>query len=220
MNVSKHIPLDYKKPSSAELAEKSRSFLELMRKRRSVRHFSEEEIPFEVIKNIVKTALPAPSGANRQPWKFVIVRDADTKRKIRTAAEAAEKLNYEKRFPPEMKEDLKALKTGWKKEFLETAPVLIAVFKEKYRLREGKKEKTYYAAESTGIACGFLIAAIHNAGLVTLPYTPAPAKFITEILKRPENESPFILFPVGYPAEGAEVPELEKGTFEEKAVLV
>jgi len=203
-----------------QLRERAREFHRLMRRRRSVRAFSSRPVPLEVIKTIVRTAATAPSGANKQPWRFVIVRDPEVKRTIRLAAEKEEREFYQHRATREWLEDLDQFKTDWHKEFLEVAPYLIVVFKKVYDVESGMHRKNYYVMESVGIACGFLLAAIHHAGLVALTHTPSPMGFLREILKRPENEKPYLLIPVGYPAEGARVPILKKKPFEEIATVV
>ena len=188
-----------------------------MRTRRSVRAFSEEPVPLELIENAISAAASAPSGANQQPWRFVVVQDPKVKRRIRKAAEAEEKQNYEHRFPGEWLDVLAQFGTDWHKEFLETAPYLIVVFRIDYGLREGdtdeQKRKHYYVQESVGIACGFLLAALHWCGLATLTHTPSPMGFLSEILERPKNERPYLLIPVGYPAADATVPPLAKKTW-------
>ena len=186
---------------------------ELMReilKRRSIRDFSSEEIPDMVIKNVLKTAMAAPSGANKQPWKFVVVKDENIKRKIRIAAEEEEKKFYEQRATEDWLKDLNKFGTDWKKPFLEVAPVLIIVFRQSYDNSEGGKRKNYYVNESVGIACGFLLMALQNAGLVSLTHTPSPMGFLERILERPKNEKAYLLIPIGFPAENAEVPILNK----------
>ncbi len=195
----------------------SRRFLDEMKSRRSVRHFSERSVPLEVIKNIVKTAALAPSGANKQPWKFMIVQDTEIKREIRIAAEKEEKEFYRKRASTAWLKDLEIFETNEYKEFLEKAPYLIVVFKVSYDLETNPPSKHYYVNESVGIACGMLITAIHKAGLVTLTHTPSPMKFLREILNRPKNEKPFLLLPVGHPAEDAKVPIISKKRFDEVA---
>ncbi len=194
----------------------SENFKNLMVKRRSIRHFSSKPVSEKIIKNIITVANSAPSGANKQPWTFCIIQDENIKKEIREMAEHEEKLSYEQRMPPEWLEDLAPLQTNWEKPFLETAPYLIVVFKKLYEIRPGgTKQKYYYVSESTGIATGFLIAAIHNAGLVTLTHTPSPMNFLSKILNRPENEKPFLLLPVGYPAADCWVPEIKKKAVEE-----
>jgi iodotyrosine deiodinase len=203
-------PLEYIKPSELELEEHSRSFLELMKKRRTVREFSDESVPENVIRNCIEAAGTAPSGAHMQPWHFVVVRDPQIKKQIRLAAEKEERINYEMRYSDEMKKDIEKLETNFEKPFLEHAPVLIAVFKESYRIENNIRRKNYYVNESVGIATGLLITALHYAGLVCLPHTPSPMRFLNEILKRPGNESPTIILPVGFPAEGTRVPDLNR----------
>jgi len=188
--------------------------------RRSVRDFSSEPVPIGLVQEAVRVACGAPSGANLQPWHFVIVSDAATKRAIRLAAEREERINYERRFPPEWKARLGPLGTDWHKEFLETAPHLIVVFAVIYerdytRGTPGEIVKHYYVSESVGIATGFLITSLHLAGLVTLTHTPSPMGFLRTILRRPENEKPYLLLPVGYPAPDAAVPVIERKPLDE-----
>lgn len=211
------VRLSFSPPSEQEVLASARTFREEMETRRSLRFFSDRPLSPEVLEDLIMTASSAPSGANKQPWKFVIVTNPALKRKIREAAEAEEKEFYERRAPEEWLEDLKPFGTDWEKEFLEVAPALIVVFKQLYEPHEDGKRKHYYVSESVGIACGFLIAAIHQAGLVTLTHTPSPMKFLEEILQRPAHEKAFLLLPVGYPAEDAEVPVLTKKSFEEVA---
>lgn len=203
--------------SPEESLRRAREFYEFMNRRRSVRHFSDKPVPREWIELAIRTAGTAPSGANRQPWKFVAVNDPELKRKIRIAAEAEERESYEGgRMPPEWLEALQPLGTDWHKEFLEIAPWLVVCFRENYGVKEdGSRITNYYVHESVGIACGLFIAAIHSMGLVTLTHTPSPMGFLSKILGRPENEKPFILFPVGYPAENAKVPDIKRKAFEE-----
>ena len=212
--------LDHRIYAEEEMKTRASNYLELMKSRRSVRDFSDKPVSFEIIKTIVETALLAPSGANKQPWTFVIVQNQEIKRKIRLAAEKEEKENYGHRFTDEWLEDLNQFGTDWHKEFLETAPYLIVIFKKIYDLDEEGKHKNYYVNESVGIAAGFLLTAIHNAGLAVLTHTPSPMGFLSEILQRPENEKPFLLIPVGYPMEDAQVPVLQKKTFEEATILI
>jgi nitroreductase len=190
-----------------------------MRTRRSVREFSAEPVPLELIENAIRAAATAPSGANQQPWRFVVVRDPKIKRQIRLAAEAEEKKNYEQRFPAALLEALACLGTDWHKEFLETAPYLIAVFRIDYGVEGGRKHKHYYVSESVGIAVGFLLVALHLSGLATLTYTPSPMEFLGRILGRPNNERPFVVIPVGYPAPEATAPVLPKKGLDELIVL-
>lgn len=191
-----------------------------MAKRRSVRHFSSEPVPRELIECAIRAAATAPSGANQQPWHFVAVSDPATRRAIRVAAEAEEKENYERRFPEEWLATLAQFDTTWEKPFLETCPWLIAVFRVDYGLTpDGGKIKHYYVQESVGIATGFLLAALHLAGLATLTHTPSPMGFLSSILDRPANERPFLLIPVGYPAECCEVPAIARKPFDSIAAF-
>lgn len=212
--------LKHKVVSEKDVISSSQHFLNEMRNRRSVRHFSDRPIPLEAIKNIVMTASSAPSGANKQPWKFIIIQDVEIKRKIRIAAEKEEKEFYANRASKAWLKDLEVFETNEHKEFLETAPYLIVVFKILYENEIGLKRKHYYVNESVGIACGMLITAIHKAGLVTLTHTPSPMGFLQEILSRPKNEKPFLLLPIGYPAEEAKVPIISKKKFEEVAEIL
>lgn len=215
----KFIELEFKRLSAEEQEERSKSFLGRMRSRRTVRDFSPAPIAPGVLKNILNTATTAPSGANLQPWRFVVVTDPEIKKRIRIEAEKEEKENYERRFPQEWKDELNQFGTDWHKPFLEIAPVLIVIFKESYRTTDdGNHEKNYYVNESVGLASGFLLAAIHNAGLVSLTHTPSPMNFLRDILGRPANEKPFLLIPVGFPADGAVVPNIRKKSFEEMVV--
>ncbi len=214
------IKLNHKSLSEKDVVSNSQKFLNDMKSRRSVRHFSDKPVPLEVIKNIIMTASSAPSGANKQPWKFIIVQEAELKRKIRIAAEIEEREFYEKRAPQTWLNDLRELETNWQKEFLETAPYLIVVFKVLYQEDAKLKRKHYYVNESVGIACGMLIAAIHKAGLATLTHTPSPMGFLHEILNRPKNEKPFLLLPVGYPADNVKVPNISKKNFEDVAEIL
>ncbi len=198
----------------------SKQFLTKMLQRRSVRDFSDRQVSKEIIGNILSVANTAPSGANKQPWTFCAVQDHDLKKQIREAAEHEEQLSYDGRMPDQWLEDLAPLQTDWRKPFLEMAPWLIVVFKKSYDIGiEGKKRNNYYVVESTGVATGFLIAAIHNAGLVTLTHTPSPMNFLSKLLNRPENEKPFLLLPVGYAADECWVPELKKKTMDQVSVF-
>ncbi|MBK6623231.1 MAG: nitroreductase family protein [Saprospirales bacterium] len=201
-----------------EMLERSHSFYELMNRRRTVRDFSDKPVPAELIEQIILTASTAPSGANKQPWTFCLVSDPAIKKAIREAAEKEEYTNYHGRMSDEWLDDLKTLGTNWEKPFLETAPYLIVVFKKSWEQAGAEKLKNYYVMESVGLATGFLLAAIHYAGLVALTHTPSPMNFLQEILKRPENEKPFLLIPVGYPAENAEVPDISRKSLEEVLV--
>jgi iodotyrosine deiodinase len=204
----------------AEMLQRARALYAALSCRRSVRHFAAESVPRELIELAIQTASTAPSGAHRQPWRFVAVSDANVKRQIRLAAEAEERISYEGgRMPPEWREALAPLGTDWRKPFLETAPWLVVVFEEIHRLGpDGKHVKNYYVKESVGIACGLFVVAIHHMGLATLTHTPSPMGFLRRILGRPENERPYVLFPVGYPAPDAVVPDLRRKSLAEVAV--
>jgi iodotyrosine deiodinase len=205
------VPLAFERLSPAAQCERSRAFLERMRTRRTVRHFSSDPVPFELVENAIATAGTAPSGAHQQPWTFVVVSEAETKRRIRVAAEEEERRSYEGRMPDEWLEALRPLGTDWRKPHLEDAPILVVVFEQAYGVRaDGSKVKHYYVKESVGIAVGLLLASLHEAGLATLTHTPSPMRFLREILDRPENERPYVLIPVGYPAVGCVVPDLER----------
>ena len=208
--------LDFKKFSQQEMLERSKSFLSEISSRRTVREFSNKIFPIEIIENCIKSAGTAPSGANKQPWSFTIIEDKKVKAKIRIAAEKEEKDFYGRRATKEWLEDLNQFGTNWEKPFLETAPYLIIVFKQIYDVNEtGSQRKNYYVNESVGIASGFLLAALHNAGLATLTHTPSPMNFLGKILNRPENEKAYLLIPVGYPSENAKVPNIKKKPFSE-----
>ena len=203
--------LDYSAPTPEVMSQQSGDFLSLMTQRRTVRDFSPQQVPASVIKNAIATAATAPSGANMQPWHFVAVSDMDTKRKIRTAAEEEEQALYEHRASQEWLDALAPLGTDANKPFLETAPWLIAIFSQKFTIDDtGQKHKNYYTPESVGIATGFLIAALHNAGLATLTHTPSPMTFLRTTLGRPDHEKPFLLLVAGYPAEDAMVPDITR----------
>ena len=214
--------LDFQRLPVEEQLRRAAAFYELLRRRRTVREFAPDPVPFELIELAIKTAATAPSGANQQPWFFAIVSNPDLKRRIRQAAEAEEYENYNGRFPDEWLQALAQFGTDWHKEFLEVAPYLIVVFKQDYGIElnadgSERKLKHYYVNESVGIAAGLLIAALHNAGLATLTHTPNPMGFLCEILGRPKNEKPVLLIPVGYPAAAARVPNLSKKAFAEIA---
>lgn len=204
-------PLAFERSSADEQLARSRRFLDGISTRRTVRDFSPDPLPIELLHNAVRAAASAPSGANLQPWRFVIVTSPEIKQQIRVGAEAEEKESYERRMPPDWLEALAPLGTDWHKEFLETCPALIVVFALDYGLRpDGSKLKHYYVQESVGIACGFLLAALHFSGLATLTHTPSPMGFLRSILGRPANERPYLLIPVGYPADGCQVPDINK----------
>ncbi|MEO1713338.1 MAG: nitroreductase family protein [Bacteroidota bacterium] len=205
--------------SKAEMLQRSREFYQFMDKRRSLRMFSDKPVPKEIIEHILLTASSAPSGAHKQPWTFCVVSDPAIKKSIREAAEEEEYRNYHGRMSDEWLDDLRPFGTNEHKPFLETAPYLIIVFKKAYDVVDEEKQKNYYVNESVGLAAGFLLAAIHNAGLVSLTHTPSPMNFLQKILGRPENERPFLLVPVGYPAENAEVPNLERKDLSQVAIF-
>lgn len=212
----KHIRYKHETYTEDEMIMRSKNYFEWLDKRRSVRHFSEKHVPKEVIENIIKAASTAPSGANKQPWTFCVVESAEIKKKIREAAEEEEQKSYKERMNEEWLEDLKHLGTNANKPFLETAPYLIIAFKRPFEYDEtGEKHQNYYVNESVGLACGLLISAIHNAGLVTLTHTPSPMHFLEKILKRPPNERAFLLLPVGYEAEKTYVPDIQRKPLEE-----
>tara|TARA_B100002051_G_scaffold273328_1_gene311881 strand:- start:1380 stop:2036 length:657 start_codon:yes stop_codon:yes gene_type:complete len=205
--------------SEAEMKMRSIKFLEQMKERRSVRAFSRKSVPAEIIENAIKTANTAPSGANKQPWHFVVVGDQKIKNEIKIAAEKEEKAFYSQRATVSWLEDLNQFGTNWEKPFLAVAPFLIVIFKKNYDLSKTGKKKNYYVNESVGIAAGFLLAALHNAGLVALTHTPSPMAFLNEILKRPLNEKPVLLIPVGYPTQDTKIPNLKKKTFAEVSTI-
>ena len=212
MTEHKTVPLaDYRAYSVEEMRERVERFHADMARRRTVREFSDRPVPRDIIETALEAAGTAPSGANLQPWHFVVVGAAETKKRIREAAEAEERQFYEHRASPEWLAALEPLGTDSSKPFLETAPYLIAVFLQKYgRLDDGRKVKHYYPTESTGLATGILITALHRAGLATLTHTPSPMKFLNEILGRPVSERPFLLLVVGYPADDARVPDISR----------
>ena len=209
------VPLDFQKIEPAEQIKRAAEFYEHLNRRRTVRDFSAEAVPLEIIEKAVLTAGTAPSGANMQPWRFVVVKDAETKRKIREAAEMEEYESYHGRMSEKWLKRLAVLGTDEHKPFLEIAPYLIVVFRINSIEETGEIEPTYYSQESVGIAVGMLLAALHNAGLATLTHTPSPMKFLREILNRPKNEVPFVLIPVGYPAAGSKVPDIKRKPLEE-----
>lgn len=217
----KFIPLEFNTYPPAEMSSRATEFYEEMSLRRTVRDYSAKPVPIATIEKCLKTAGTAPSGANMQPWQFVLVRDSQVKKQIRLAAEKEEAEFYSTRASREWLDALAPLGTDEHKPFLETAPVLIAIFVQTFgRNAAGRKVKHYYASESVGIATGFLIAALHHAGLATLTHTPSPMGFLNQILGRPENERPFLLLVVGYPAEDAQVPAIGKKSLKEFVTFV
>jgi nitroreductase len=205
------VELDFERLEPRDASLRSTEFLERMRARRSVRHFSPEAVPLDLIENAIRTAGTAPSGANQQPWMFVVIGDPAMKARIRAAAEHEERLLYERRASEEYLGALEPIGTTWQKPHLTEAPYVIAVFEQPWGYDEhGGRRKHYYVRESVGIAIGFLLASLHTAGLATLTHSPAPMDFVTRILGRPGNERALLLIPVGYPAAGATVPLLAK----------
>ena len=213
------IPLCFEVLPEAEQLSRSAEFAARMAERRTVRHFSDCAVPLEIIENAIRAASSAPSGANQQPWRFVVVGDPEVKRAIRLAAEEEERTNYNGRFPQEWLDALRPLGTDWHKDFLEIAPWLIVVFRIDYGLDGDLRIKHYYVSESVGIACGVLLTALHLSGIATLTHTPSPMRFLSRILDRPANERPFLLIPAGYPAEGAEVPDIRRKRLDEVLIL-
>ena len=216
MESSSFIPYRPISFNEKEMIRRSEAYFDYLNQRRTVRDFSDRPVPRSVIEKIIMTASSAPSGAHKQPWTFCVVSDPKIKSEIREAAEKEEYESYTNRMSQEWLDALKPIGTNWEKPFLEVAPWLIVVFKKAYDLEEnGEKKKNYYVNESVGIACGFLLAAIHQAGLVTLTHTPSPMNFLQEILNRPENERAFLLLPVGYPADHALVPNFDRKSKDE-----
>ena len=219
MSESTFVPYQRETYSGDEILQRSKRYFEWLDTRRSLRMFSDRPVPRVVIENILKAASTAPSGAHKQPWTFCVIGDPALKAKIREAAEEEEYKSYNGRMSEEWLKDLEPFETNWQKPFLEVAPWLIIVSKKIYDLEEGQKQTNYYVSESVGIATGFLLTAIHHAGLVALTHTPSPMNFLSKLLQRPENERPFLLIPVGYPPEDAAVPPLNRKTLEEISVF-
>ncbi len=205
-------------PTDVDLQRRSKAFFDHLNTRRTVRDFSDRPVPRAVIEQLIRTASTAPSGAHKQPWTFCVISDFGLKTQIREAAEAEERRSYEGRMSAEWLADLAPLGTDWQKPFLETAPYLIIVFRRIFEFRGEVKRPNYYVMESVGLACGFLLAAIHDAGLVALTHTPSPMDFLTKLLNRPTNEKPFLLIPIGYPAPNATVPDIHRKPAEEVIV--
>lgn len=214
-------PLRFDRLDIDTMRRRGEEFHEEMERRRSVRMLSDEPVPRDLIDTAIRTASTAPSGAHRQPWTFVVVGDPEVKRRIRVAAEEAERVNYlENRMNAEWQEALAPLGTDHHKEFLEIAPWIVVLFEERFGLAEnGTTRKNYYVKESCGIAAGLFIAALHHAGLVTLTHTPSPMAFLSQVLERPRNERPFIVFPIGYPLPGTLVPSLRRKPLDEVRVV-
>ena len=222
MSRAEFVPLEgYQKLPVEEMRAAAEEFLATMRRRRTVRDFSSRPVPRDVIERCLLAAGTAPNGANRQPWRFVVVGNAEVKREIRREAEIEEEAFYSGKAPQEWLDALEHLGTDANKPFLERAPWLIVIFAERYEVApDGKKLKNYYVSESVGIATGMLITALHNAGLATLTHTPSPMTFLNELLDRPDNERPFLILVVGHPEEDARVPDIGKKSIEEIAVFV
>lgn len=215
------VPYQFDRLADDEMRARAESFYARMDRRRSIREFSNDPVPRYLIETAIRTASTAPSGAHRQPWTFVVVGDAATKTRIRLAAEEEERENYEGgRLPPEWRDALAPLGTTSDKPYLETAPWIVVLFEQRYSLdAAGETRKNYYVKESVGIAAGLFVAALHNMGLATLTHTPSPMAFLSRILERPENERPFVLFPIGYPAADCVVPDLQRKPLSEVMVV-
>jgi iodotyrosine deiodinase len=214
------IPLAFTRRAPEEMLQRARAFHGELDRRRTVRHFSAEPVPLELIQEVVRAASTAPSGAHKQPWTFVAVGDPELKRRIREAAEEEERINYGGRMSDEWLKDLKPFGTDADKPFLEIAPWLVVVFKRSYETEaDGRKHQNYYVNESVGIATGMLLAAAHHAGLATLTHTPSPMNFLTQVLGRLDNERPFLLIPMGFPAEGCLVPRLLRKPLDQVLVV-
>jgi len=218
--MARFVPYRPARASLPEVEARSAAFYAEMKGRRSVRMFASDPVPRSVLQNIVRTASTAPSGAHRQPWTFVLIGEPKTKRAIRIAAEEEERQNYEGgRMSPEWREALEPLGTDADKAFLEAVPWIVVLFEQRYGIgHDGSRVQNYYVKESVGIAAGLFVTAVHTAGLATLPHTPSPMAFLTRLLRRPENERPFVLFPVGFPAVDCEVPDLERKALDEVMV--
>jgi len=210
MEEKKFIPFVGHSWSDEEMLKRSEQHYSFMNSRRSIRDFSDRPVAKEILENIIKSASTAPSGAHKQPWSFCLISSAEIKSKIKAAAETEEKENYSGRMSEQWIKDLNPFGTNWRKPFLEIAPWLIVVFKRVYETVDGQKRNNYYVGESVGIATGMLLSAIHHAGLCSLTHTPSPMNFLAKVLERPVNERAFLLIPVGYPANDAEVPDIQR----------
>ncbi|QDV07950.1 Coenzyme F420:L-glutamate ligase [Planctomycetes bacterium Poly30] len=211
MSDAPFIPLAFERLSEAEMRERAHDFHSVANRRRSVRAFSPDPVPIDVLETCILSAGTAPSGAHKQPWTFALVTDPAIKSRIREAAEEEERENYARRMNAEWLDDLRPFNTNAEKPFLEIAPALIILFRHAWEIDEdGERGQNYYTQESVGIAAGMLLAALNDAGLATLTHTPSPMGFLAKALGRPENEKAFLLIPVGYPADGCEVPDLER----------
>ncbi|HEX4887271.1 MAG TPA: nitroreductase family protein [Luteibaculaceae bacterium] len=214
------IPYEAELRSERDLMSHAQSHYQFMNKRRSVRHFSDQPIPREVIDDLIRTASTAPSGANKQPWTFCVVSNPELKSRIRKGAEEEEFISYTGRMGERWIKDLEPFGTNHEKEFIETCPYIIVVFKRMYEVDEaGNKHNNYYVNESVGIAVGFLLNAIHQVGLTSLTHTPSPMNFLQKILGRPDNERPYLLIPVGYPAKHSTVPDISRKDLSQVAVF-
>lgn len=216
------IPYPFSRLDPTTQRQRAGDFYVEMDRRRSVRYFSADPVPRELVELAIKTASTAPSGAHRQPWRFVVTGDPAIKRRIREAAEEEERINYEEgRMPEHWREALEPLGTDWRKPFLETVPWIVVLFEERYGINaDGSKRNNFYVKESTGFAAGLFLAALHHMGLATLTHTPSPMRFLSRVLDRPDNERPFCLFPIGYPADDCVVPDLRRKSLEEVMVMV
>jgi iodotyrosine deiodinase len=221
MKQAEFVSLEFTPLSEVDMIKRARDFYTQLKRRRSVRDFSDKSVPKEILEQALLSAGTAPNGANQQPWHFVVVSNPDIKKKIRIAAEEEEREFYKNRAPEEWLNALAPLGTDAHKPFLETAPYLIAIFAQAHGVKEdGTKVKHYYVNESVGIATGFLVAALHNAGLACLTHTPSPMNFLNEIVNRPSNERPFVVLVVGYPADDAKVPVITKKTLEQTTTFL
>jgi nitroreductase len=222
MNKEKFIELkNFPHFSVEEMKARSREFVDYLKKRRTIREYSSDTFPIEIIRNCIEAASSAPSGANMQPWHFVVVQNPEVKKLIREGAEKEEREFYGGKAPDEWLKALEQFETDENKPFLELAPYLIVIFEKKYGIDEnGAKIKHYYTKESVGIATGFLIAALHNAGLATLTHTPSPMNFLNQILNRPKNESPYLIVVTGYPKEGTRVPNISKKSWDDVCTII
>ncbi|WP_299726182.1 nitroreductase family protein [uncultured Endozoicomonas sp.] len=217
----KTVPLDFQLQNEEQMLDSARTFSQRITKRRTVREFSDKPVPREIIENAIKAAGSAPSGANKQPWHFVAISDPEVKRQVREAAEEEERAFYGGRASDSWLKDLEPFGTDANKCFLETAPWLVAVFLEKNTVdEEGVKHKNYYMPESVGIACGMLLTSLHLSGLATLTHTPSPMKFLQTLLKRPDNEKPYLLVVVGHPVENVEVPDIQRKSLDQIATFI
>jgi len=215
MEDNNFIPFTGQNLSEEEMLKRSKEHFSFMDTRRSIRDFSDRPVPKEILENIIKAASTAPSGAHKQPWSFCLIGSEEMKSKIKEAAEVEEKENYTRRMSEQWIKDLNPFGTNWQKPFLEIAPWLVVVFKRIYENVDGEKRNNYYVGESVGIATGMLLSAIHHAGLCSLTHTPSPMNFLAKALNRPENERAFLLIPVGYAAEDAEVPDIKRKSLDD-----